>query len=187
MDEDAGLDVDKALERSGGLLKLAVSLDRAFKVLGPITLKDQAGLSPPEHLPDDIAAAFREGATCCVVKCWNAAGAMFRLCVDLATKAKLPPEGETDIKPHERNMLAPRLAWMFKNNVLPANLQDLSSCIRQDGNDGAHDGSLTAADALDLQDFTIELLERLYTEPAELKLAGERRAERRKPKNPPAG
>jgi len=38
------------------------------------------------------------------------------------------------------------------------------------------------ADAEDLLDFTVELLERIYTEPARLKLAQERRAKRREPK-----
>jgi len=116
---------------------LPMSLDRAFTLLGFVSLKDEAGVSPPEHLPDDISLAFREGATCCVVKCWNAAaGAMFRLCIDLATKARLPPVGETDIKGHERGKLALRLRWMFANGVLPKDLEGLSQCIREDGNDG---------------------------------------------------
>jgi hypothetical protein len=76
LSEDTPIDVDKALA-GGGLLKFPISLDRAFKVLGPISLKDQAAEPPPEHLPEYIAAAFREGATCVVVKCWNAAGVMF--------------------------------------------------------------------------------------------------------------
>jgi hypothetical protein len=43
----------------------------------------------------------------------------------------------------------------------------------------AHGGTLKNEDADDLLDFTVELLERLYTEPAKLKLAEERRKARR--------
>jgi hypothetical protein len=77
--------------------------------------------------------------------------------------------------------LAPRLAWLLDNRYLPGELRELSTCIREDGNDAAHDGTLEKADAEDLLDFTVALLERLYTEPERLKLAKARREERRKP------
>jgi hypothetical protein len=38
----------------------------------------------------------------------------------------------------------------------------LADAIREDGNDGVHNQPLGEADALDLQDFTVELLEALY-------------------------
>jgi hypothetical protein len=40
-------------------------------------------------------------------------------------------------------------------------------------------GTLTRNDALDLQDFCVALLERIFTEPKRLQLAAERRAQRR--------
>jgi hypothetical protein len=51
--------------------------------------------------------------------------------------------------------------------------------VREDGNDGAHDGTLGKEDAEDLLDFTTALLERIYTEPERLRLAQERREKRR--------
>lgn len=51
--------------------------------------------------------------------------------------------------------------------------------MKDDGNDGAHEGTLTQHDADDLLDFTIALLERLYTEPERLRLAKARRDARR--------
>jgi hypothetical protein len=78
--------------------------------------------------------------------------------------------------------LAPRLAWLLDNGILPQELRVLSTCIREDGNDAAHDGTLKKADAEDLMDFTVALFERVYTEPERLRLANERREERRKPK-----
>ncbi|AEQ50983.1 hypothetical protein KKY_947 [Pelagibacterium halotolerans B2] len=60
-------------------------------------------------------------------------------------------------------------------------MQELSTCIHQDGNDGAHQGTLTKEDVDDLLDFTHALLTRLYTEPAKLQAAKARRDERRAP------
>ena len=78
-----------------------------------------------------------------------------------------------------RRSLGLRLPWLFAQGLLPVAVQELSACIKEDGNDGAHVGSLTQADAEDLMDFTIALLERLYTEPERLRLAQARRDSRR--------
>src|SRR5262245_38359493 len=103
---------------------------------------------------------------------------MFRLCVDISTRSLLPkPDqpGTTQPTAKERRDLGLRLAWLFKNHHLPPSLEELAKCIREDGNDGAHMGSLGQEDAEDLLDFTVALLERLYTEPERLRLAQERR------------
>jgi hypothetical protein len=90
------------------------------------------------------------------------------------------PNGEVDgLNAKTRRDLGLRLRWLFDNRHLPDGLRDLSTCIREDGNDGAHAGTLTKEDADDLLDFTTALLERIYTEPAKLKLADERRKARR--------
>jgi hypothetical protein len=52
-------------------------------------------------------------------------------------------------------------------------------CIKEDGNDGAHEGTLKKEDAEDILDFTVALLSRLYTEPERLRLAKLRRDKRR--------
>ena len=54
-----------------------------------------------------------------------------------------------------------------------------SSCVKEDENDGAHEGTLSKEDAYELLDFTTALLERMYTEPERLRLAKERRDARR--------
>lgn len=51
--------------------------------------------------------------------------------------------------------------------------------MKEDGNDGAHAGTLSREETEDLLDFSVTLLERMYTEPARLRLAKERREERR--------
>jgi hypothetical protein len=103
---------------------------------------------------------------------------MFRLAVDLLTRPMLP-EGDNGPNAKVRRDLGLRLPWLFDNKLLPDDLRDLSHCIKEDGNDGAHQGTLTKADAEDLLDFTRELLERTVTEPMRIKLAKERRDKRR--------
>ena len=61
-------------------------------------------------------------------------------------------------------------------------LFQLSQCVRDDGNDGAHAGTLGNEDAEDLLDFTTALLERLVSEPEKIKRAEQRRTERRRPR-----
>ena len=67
---------------------------------------------------------------------------------------------------------------MFDHDLLPEALR-VSAYTRGDGNDGAHQGTLTKEDANDLLDFTTPLLERLYTEPERLRLPRETREKRR--------
>ena len=50
---------------------------------------------------------------------------------------------------------------MFARGLLPEAIRDLSTCIQEDGNDGAHAGTLEKPDAEDLLDFTTTLLQRL--------------------------
>jgi Domain of unknown function (DUF4145) len=134
-------------------------------------------------VPDNIARVFREGATCLSVECWNAAGTMFRVCIDLATRSMLPEGDVAGLNNKVRRDLGLRLPWLFDNGKLPADLRDLSTAVREDGNDGAHEGTLIKQDAEDLLDFTRALLERIYTEPTRLALAKERREKRRVPRN----
>ena len=166
-----------------GLLMIQGSLNRYVDIKGYISLKDERAVEPPEHLPPQIQAVFREGATCLAVGCYNAAGTMFRLTIDLATKSLLPEGEAPGLNARVRRDLGLRLPWLFDSQVLPAALRDLSTSVKEDGNDGAHAGTLTEAEANDLLDFTTALMERLYTEPERLRLAGERRASRRNPTN----
>jgi hypothetical protein len=104
---------------------------------------------------------------------------MFRLCVDLATEARLPEADVDGLNGKIRRSLGLRLIWLFEHEYLPAALQELSVAVKDDGNDGAHLGALTKPDAEDLLDFTVALLERIFTEPERLRLATERRLQRR--------
>ena len=120
-------------------------------------------MPPPEFLPETINKVFKEGASCLSISCWNAAGTMFRQCLDIATKSLIPEDGVENLKSSQRNNLGPRIKWLIEEKRIPKELEELATCIRQDGNDGAHDGTLGETDAMDLLDFTVHLLECLYT------------------------
>lgn len=154
-----------------------IDLNQIFRVRGYISLKDQISSPPPEYLPTAIDAAYKEGSACLATGCYNAAAAMFRLCLDLATRGLLPPENEAPNSKIRRS-LGLRIEWLLNNGKLDRNLEELSSCIKDDGNDGAHDGTLGQVDAEDIKDFTFIFLERLYTEPQRLENAKTRRAQR---------
>lgn len=144
---------------------------------GYVTLKDIGVVGAPDFTPSNIAEVFLEGSTCVSMKCWNAAGAMFRTTIDLATKGLLPPEGEPAVK--VRRSLGLRLEWLFEHHLLPKELQELAEAVQQDGNDGVHDANLTEDDALDLHDFCQQLLTRIYTVPGRINDAKARRLNRR--------
>ena len=134
----------------------------------------------PEHLPPEINAVFDEGSKCLAIQCWNASASMFRLALDLATKDMIPEENGPSAK--TQRSLGLRLDWLFENGHLPVDLKNLASCIRQDGNDGVHDGNLGQEDAEDLRDFSYELLRRLYSDPKRIEIAEARRIARREGK-----
>ena len=162
-----------------------ISLNRHYEIERFISLRDNIIHRPPNHIPDPIKAVFEEGAACFSIECWNATGAMFRTCLDLASKDKIQGVNEKDITKHQRENMAARIEWLFDKKKLPDNLKELADCIRQDGNDGAHDGTLGKDEADDLLDFTIQILEHFYTQPAKAEESRRRRAER-KAKTAPA-
>lgn len=162
-----------------GLTQLHATVNNYVEVEGFISLKDQAKKQPPEYLPDEILKVFVEGCTCLSVNCFNAAGTMFRLCLDFATSGLVPTEEVAGLTHKIRRDLGLRLPWLFDNGKLPEALRDLSLCVKDDGNDGAHRGNLGKEDAEDLLDFTYELLERIFTEPERIRIAQRRREERR--------
>ena len=154
---------DHEAVHKNGLLKLNGAINRYMDIESFISLKDAAAIEPPEHLPEEIAAAFTEGAKCMAIDCHNAAATMFRLCLDITTRKMLPETDEPGLNPKVRRSLGLRLPWLFDTDRLPKDLRDLSSCVKEDGNDGAHEGTLSNEDADDLLDFTTALLERIYT------------------------
>ena len=150
------------------------NLNHTFAVIGFINQSHVGAESPPSHLTDDVKTAFEEATRAFAIGCWNAAGCMFRVSIDLATKKIYSDKGGPDRFPLSR-----RLSWLFDNEHVPSDLRDLATCINDDGNDAAHVAGLNKVDAEDLLDFSRELLNRIYTEPARIRIANERRKRRR--------
>lgn len=134
---------------------------------------------PPEYLPAEVESIFKEAAKCFSIGCYNAAGAMFRLCLDMTTKHLVSQNSHLNPSANDNKTIHNRLTWIFKNKIIADDLEELSRCIKDDGNDAAHDGTIGKVEASDLLDFTYELLERVYTQPERVKLAKVRRTERR--------
>lgn len=166
---------------SQGLNKLEDVVNNIVNVERYISIKDHSAKLPPKYVPENIEKIFQEGAICMATHCYNAAVTMFRLCLDLGTKPLLP-KAAAGLNPSTRRNLGARLSWLFEKKKLPENLRDLSTCIKDDGNEGAHEGTLSKADAENTFDFTFSLLERLYTEPKKLEIAKQRRKSRETPK-----
>lgn len=167
------------IKGQGGYLKYSGSINGYVDFMGYVSLKDMGKIKTPEHVPNDISKIFQEGVACLSLNCNNAAGTMFRLCIDKVSKSLLPEEITNGLNHRTRRDLGLRLPWLFDNEKLPENLRELSMCIKEDGNDGAHAGSLSNEDAEDMLDFTTMLLERIYTEPERVRIAQERRIQRR--------
>lgn len=181
--KSAGISTVDVIRMYGGFVPHADSgsLDDLIEILGPVSLEDFVGGDVPEHLPDPVRRAFAEGTMCIAGGCPNAAAAMFRLAMDLATKEQLDLVPPTESQPpaEAKNNLSKRLQWLFDNNLLPGFLKELAKTIRENGNDGAHDGSLSMDDAYNLYDFSEALLAEIYTNPGRLKSMAARRAARR--------
>jgi len=167
-------------ENVNGLTKVGMDVGHLVDLTGFVTAADNASKPAPPDLPEELETPFIEGTRCLASGCPNAAGAMFRLCLDIATKSRLPEDSDGAPDKHTRRNLAPRLKWLFDNNGLPEALRALSDAVKANGDDGAHEGSLTAHDAEDIYDFAYALLDRLYSEPARLAAAARRREERRR-------
>ena len=160
------------LQRNGNLNSYC-SID------GVVNFVEFLTIDPPSHLPPDVQKAFSEGARAHAVECWNASACMFRASIDIATKDLLPKDNSDGLDDNTRRSLARRLKWLFQSNRLQKDLKGLASCVKEDGNEAIHSTTLDKEDAVDLLDFTVALLERIYTEPEKIKTAEQRRRQRR--------
>jgi len=166
--------------REVGLVQPDAALNPYVRIVGYVNIRDMLAERAPEDLPEDVAQVFQEGAACLAIGCFNASATMFRLCVDLATRNLLPADNANGLNRNVRQYLGHRLAWLFEHEYLPHRFRRLSTCIKDDGNDGAHQGTIGKEEAEDLLDFTRVLLQHIYTDPARITRAERRTADRRK-------
>ncbi len=174
-------ETDERTERDHPMKQIGL-IEYNFQIEGIVRVCDNVAILPPDFIPQNIKAVFEEAIRCLSMQCWNAAGAMFRLCLDLTTKdmiQELPENSKEGLTEHHRKILKPRLDWLFENKKLPEDLKDLVECIKDDGNVGVHDARLTRDDSFEILNFTVMLLEHIYTAPAKRKRAKEKRDQRK--------
>ena len=155
------------------------ALNNFFYVEKFISLKDQATAAPPEHVPANIANVFEKAQPAYASNAGMRPGPCFGCVLTLLLDRCCRRRTCAGLESKTRHNLGLRLPWLFANGKLPPDLRELSTAVREDGNDGAHQGTLMKTDAEDLLDFTAALLKRLFTEPKQLELAKERREARR--------
>ena len=167
----------------GDLKQFTGHWDQLVEYSGYVTSVDEAIPDVPEHLPIDVHTAYKEALICLSAKCPNAAGAMLRLSLDLATKQLLDevkaggdPQG---ISQAVQGRLADRIKWLIDSGHVPRRLKPFADEVRLSGNDGAHDGTLTMDDALDLRDFSEAYMQEMFTAKGRLAEAEARRKARR--------
>jgi hypothetical protein len=164
------------------LHKFAGHWDQLAQYAGYVTAVDESIPDVPEHLPNDVHTAYKEALVCISANCANAAGAMFRLSLDLATKQLLDEvkgNGAEDIPRVVQSRLADRIKWLIEHTHVPLRLQPFADEVRLSGNDGAHDASLNMDDALDLRDFTEAYMQEMFTAKGRLAAVEARRKARR--------
>ena len=160
---------EQLVRRAGELANK--NLGSVAQIVGYVNTSSMAAVQPPDHLPGPVEAAFKEGAMCLSIACSNAAGSMLRLCLDLASKellTKVPATAPVQPNNHQTNNLSARLDFLIDNGYLPHALHDLVHCIRDDGNVAAHQGAVTDDEAQEMMDLTLQVLNRVYTEPGNL-------------------
>lgn len=147
--------------RSGGGVRSAVkekngnlreTLDRAHRMVG--VYPDAEGTDAPEHISPAVARCLYQANQNAELRHWDASGAMFRKCLDLATKELDPTLAGLKLNG--------RINKLHEKGLLTDALKDWAHLIRLDGNDASHDeDELTDSEIKQLRSFTELFL--LYT------------------------
>ena len=118
------------------------------------------------HIPDRLLDLFKQAARCRQLLMHDAAGAMFRKTIDVATIDIF----STDIRlagKNPANAARARVIALGQMKVLDEDIVELADVALMDGNDAAHDVDPYSADEAEaLEELTADLLDRMYVRPA---------------------
>ncbi|GGA47277.1 DUF4145 domain-containing protein [Pelagibacterium lentulum] len=121
-----------------------------------------------EHVPSRIADLFREANECRQMMWYEAAGAMYRKTLDVATKHIYSHDDRLEGK-QPAQALRVRIKSLGEMKILEPDIVELADVAALDGNDATHDvDPYTADEAEALEDLTQDLLDRLFVRPARL-------------------
>ena len=154
------------------------NLEDLCEIDGYIKQSDMGLEETPKGVPAEVEALFQEALRCRSVSAWNACGGMLRATLE-KTVADMEARKEEGKRGRGGGTLHARLEALFERGELRKQIQPLVDNIRLDGNDAMHTGGLGRGDAEATLDFTRILLEEVYTLPANLAAAVERRETRR--------
>lgn len=176
---DAYIDTNEVTQTQRTLLLLINdnqdrNLLNDFQIKEIIRPPENISYQCPEHVPEDIKVKFDEAAQCHANDCIVASSMMLRLCLETIIKDLLKTNQEPEKK------LSDGIKILSEKNLISKRIQDFANEIRFDGNYAAHEGKMDQENLQDLFDFTIALLEDVYTQPKKLELSRERRAQRKK-------
>lgn len=156
--------VERALNNSGGNVEKA---DTARLAPSPVRIATTA-ITISEHVPERIAALFREANECRQMTWYEAAGAMYRKTLDVATKHIYFHDPQLEGKTPAQ-ALRVRIKSLGEMKILEEDIVELADVAALDGNDATHDvDPYTADEAEALEDLTQDLLDRLFVRPARL-------------------
>jgi hypothetical protein len=121
----------------------------------------QPSLAPP-HTPEAIKRRFLEGEDAYRRQSWNAAVAMYRSALDIATKSmEGVPRGQTFYK---------RLEWLHDQHMITPDIRAWADAVRVEGNDALHDPEdFTENDTKPLRLFTEMFLRYVFELPGEVR------------------
>jgi hypothetical protein len=123
----------------------------------------------PDGVPENIGGFYDQGLRNLYEKRWDAAGAMFRKTLDIATKI-LDPQNSKDT-------LFARINKLVESGTLTQSMGDWSHEIRIDGNDAVHDEEPeTLDDATSAQKFTEAFLIYAFSLPKMVEINRQKRS-----------
>lgn len=127
-----------------------------------------------EDIPARTRKLFLQAATCHAYGLSEAAGAMFRKTIDVGTKELYA----SDIRLKEKNpanALRNRIKALGELKILDHDIVELADIAALDGNDAAHDEDpYTSEEAEALEELTIDLLDRMFVRPANIRRVKEK-------------
>lgn len=122
----------------------------------PCTIASEA----PPHTPPAVAKRFVEGEDAYLRGSWNAAVAMYRSALDIATKA---------VDGIPRGTFYARLQWLHEHRLITPDMKDWADHVRVEGNDALHDpDEFTEDDAKPLRLFSEMFLRYMFELPGEV-------------------
>lgn len=148
----------------GGLLT-----DSGYKIHK--VFPERRPIEAPEHTPDHVARPFIQALDNLRRSNWDAAGAMCRKALDVATKQIAAGQGV------HAAVLKQRIDKLAAAHLIPPSLREWAHIIRDDGNDAAHDEDpFTESEASELVAFTELFLQYVFSLPGMLEERRERYA-----------